>query len=76
MKDVSKESLKRIVNRNFQEDFKWVIGLPMDSKRNDVEPGLINDYYEKLKKNISKEHQYFIFNFDEVCVQDLQNASQ
>ena len=36
-KDVSKESLMNIVNRNFPEHLKSVIGLLIDSKRIDVE---------------------------------------
>lgn len=75
-KDISKESLRHIINRNFQEHFKSVIGVPMDSKRIEVEPELIDKYYSDLEKNISTVHPYFIFNLDEVGVQDFQDAPQ
>ena len=75
-KDVSKESLRYIINRNSSEHFKSVIGLPMDSKRIAVEPELIDECFCELEENISKVHPYFIFNLDEVGVQDFQDAPQ
>ena len=75
-KDVSKEILRHIVNRNFSEHFKSVIGLPIGSKRIAVEPELIDECYCELEENISKVHPNFIFNLDEVGVQDFQDAPQ
>lgn len=65
-----------IVNRKIFKHFKSVIGLPIDSKRFDVEPKLIDDYNCEFDKNIGKVYQYFFFNSDEVDVQVFQGAPQ
>ena len=48
----------------------------MDWKRIDVNPSEIDFYYYELEKIIQNVHPYSIYNFDEVGVQDFQDAQQ
>ena len=41
-KDILKYTLRHVIHREFGDDFKTVIGIPLDSKRVDVEPEKID----------------------------------
>lgn len=75
-KDVCKETLRHFITRRFCNDFKSVIGIPMDSKRLDVDENDIDQYFADLEQAIQEVHPYFVYNLDEVGVQDFQDAPQ
>ena len=75
-KDILKYTLRHVIHREFGDDFKTVIGIPLDSKRVDVEPKKIDHYFIDLEQEVQKMHPYFIFNLDEVDVQDFVDAQE
>lgn len=48
----------------------------MDSKRLDVDENDIDQYFADLEQAIQEVHPYFVYNIDEVGVQDFQDAPQ
>ena len=55
---------------------KTVIGLPLESKRIDVDSNKIDKYFKQLVFELQRPHLYFIFNLDEIGVQDFVNAQE
>ncbi len=75
-KDVLKDTLRHVIRNEFGDDFKTVIGLPLDSKRVDVNPEEKDQYFKQLEFEVQRTHPYFIFNLDEVGVQDFVDAQE
>lgn len=75
-KEINKETLRHIINRNFSDHFKSVIGIPMDSKRLEADPVDIDRYFKDLEEIIKDVHPYFVYNLDEVGIQDFVDSQQ
>lgn len=73
-KTVKSDTIRHLINRNFRQLFKNVIGKPMELKRMEANIYEIDENLNQLAQKIEGVHFQFVINIDEIGNQDFSDA--